>query len=200
VVISRCLSGAVGLQRALARISTDHLRDYMFQIFLDGDAGEVLRPGLSLQASRGDIVVLDFNEPITMRRGRYDSLNLFVPRHMVDAWLPAGVDLHCAQGSGASPLCAIARDSMLAFVQRLPELTTSQAQTALSPLIQLMVAAVSGSASPALRRDVMASLMADTALEPARQYIGSHLDDAELSATSIARGLGMSRSHLYRLF
>src|SRR5690606_35281662 len=82
----------------------------------------------------------------------------------------------------------------------LPELTTSQAQTALSPLIQLMVAAVSGSASPALRRDVMASLMADTALEPARQYIGSHLDDAELSATSIARGLGMSRSHLYRLF
>nr|MBF0683637.1 hypothetical protein [Pseudomonas sp.] len=109
---------------------------------------------------------------------RYDSLNLFVPRHMVDAWLPAGVDLHCAQAPGASPLCAIARDSMLAFVQRLPELSASQAQSALTPLIQLLVAAVAPTGNAGLSREVMASLMADAALEPARQYIERHLDDA----------------------
>nr|MBF0681417.1 hypothetical protein [Pseudomonas sp.] len=47
VVISRCLSDAVVLQRSLARISSDNVRDYMFQIFLGGDAGEFLRPGFS---------------------------------------------------------------------------------------------------------------------------------------------------------
>lgn len=200
VVISRCLSDAVVLQRSLARISTDSVRDYMFQIFLDGDAGSFDGPGFSLQARRGDIVVLDFNEPVTMRRGQYDSLNLFVPRPMVDAWLPAGADLHCAQASGGSPLAAIARDSMLSFLRHLPGLTLSEAQVALAPLIQLLVAAVSGSANSALTREVTTNLLADATLAPAKQYIEAHLDDAELDAAAIARHLGVSRSHLYRLF
>lgn len=200
VVISRCLSDGVVLQRSLARISTDNVRDYMFQIFLDGDAGEFDRPGLSLQACRGDIVVQDFNEPLTMRRGRYDSLNLFVPRPMVDAWLPAGADLHCARAPGASPLAAIARDSILSFLRHLPGLTPVEALSALTPLLQLLVAAVSAPVNPALTREVTANLLADAALAPARQYIEAHLDDTDLDAAVIARHLGVSRSHLYRLF
>lgn len=200
VVISRCLCDAVIMQRTLARISTTGMRDYMFQLFLDGDAGTFDRPGLSLQAGRGDIVVLDFNEPVTMRRGRYDTINLFLPRHMVDAWLPAGVDLHCAHAPGASPLAAIARGSVLSFLQHLPDLIASQAQAALIPIIQLLVAAVSGPADSGLKREVTANLLADAALGPARQYIEEHLDDADLDAAAIARHVGVSRSHLYRLF
>jgi len=204
VVISRCLCDAVIMQRTLARISTTGMRDYMFQLFLDGDAGTFDRPGLSLQAGRGDIVVLDFNEPVTMRRGRYDTINLFLPRHMVDAWLPAGVDLHCAHAPGASPLAAIARGSVLSFLQHLPDLIASQAQAALIPIIQLLVAAVSGPADSGLKREVTANLLADAALGPARQYIEEHLDDADLDAAAelvrnpsrsvleIAYGLGFS--------
>src|SRR5690606_24472296 len=156
VVISRCLSDAVVLQRSLARISGDRVRDYMFQIFLGGDAGEFSYPGFTLQAHQGDIVVMDFNEPVTMRRGRYESLNLFVCRHIMETWVPRGADLHCAGAPGASPLAAIARDSMLSFVRHLPGMLAEQAQAALLPLIQLLVAAVSRPTNNDLKREVSA--------------------------------------------
>src|SRR5690606_18389672 len=57
-----------------------------------------------------------------------------------------------------------------------------------------------GPAGADLKREVSARLLADAALEPARQYIEAHLDDAELGSVAIARHLGISRSHLYRLF
>src|SRR5690606_41894399 len=165
----------------------------MIHSCLHGEAGSLAAPGFSLQAQRGDIVVLDFNEPVTMRRGRYDSLNLFVPRPMVDAWLPAGADLHCAQAPGGSPLAAIARDSMLSFLHHLPALASPEAQIALAPLIQLLVAAVSGPGNNALMREVNANLLADATLAPAKQYIEAHLDDADLDAAAIAHHLGVSR-------
>lgn len=200
VVVSRCVSDAVVLPRSLARISTTGMYDYMFQVFLGGDAGIFDRPGLSLQASNSDIMVLDLNEPVVMRRGWYDAINLFIPRHMVDAWLPAGVELHCAQALGSSPLTAIARSSIMSFMWHLPGMPPEQAKTALNPLIQLLVAAASGPGNSSLIREVNAKLQADAALAPARQYIETHLDDASLDAPAIARHLGVSRSQLYRLF
>jgi hypothetical protein len=94
-VFTDCSSDALLLDRSIARISTDKVRDYVFQVFTQG-AMESIRGGPQEQGTSAiaSIVAMDMNQPIRMSRGRCRVLTFFVSRPVVEAALPHAESIH----------------------------------------------------------------------------------------------------------
>jgi hypothetical protein len=93
LVMTDCRSDAMLLDRSLARISTDRVRDFVFQVFMEGSADNVRVRATSPAArdgseARARILALDMNQPFRMQRQACRLISFFVPATLVQEVFP----------------------------------------------------------------------------------------------------------------
>lgn len=198
ITVSRCHSDAMVLKRSLARVSTDSHRGYVFQYYLGGAPGVVRVRGRETLVRRGDLLAIDFEQPIEMERPAYDAVGIFVPRATMEPLL-RGADIHGRVAGTGHGLGALTAGWLEQYLQQIDDLSLAEAQQGLAALLPLLAschaapeALAAGSAAP--------GLAAGSLLPRLLAFIEQHRDDPDLSPALLQRHFGLSRRQLYTAF
>ncbi|WP_144148369.1 AraC family transcriptional regulator [Paraburkholderia sp. BCC1884] len=199
LIFTDCSTDSMVLERSVARVSTDKRRDYVFQAFLEGHAGDVT--GMSRKRSAPVLVqgiaAFDLNQPFRAERPKSRLLSLFVPAAMVDEAMRDGSAIHGRIVEQSSPLAGLALDHMAAVARDIAKLDPARAIEGLQAGAQLMIAAFRKDARPtgAQRAALQAALMGQV-----RRYVEANLHHGELTPTSVVQALQLKRATIYRWF
>ena len=199
IVFTDCRSDAMLLERSLARISKDQVRDYVFHVFVEGGVDDVAvhaspRDG---SPSTAKILALDMNQPVRMRRSACRVLTFFAPAALVAETFPDPEAIHGRSIQNTTPLTRLAIEHVTALGQNIAGLSAPAAESAMRTGTQLLVAAfgkqagLSGNARAAARAAMFGRV---------RRYIQVNLHRAELSPESVLNALQLPRPTLYRMF
>lgn len=198
MVFTDCRTDSMQLERSVARVSTDRRRDYVFQLFVEGEVGHVtgMQKKRSATGSVQGIVAFDLNQPFRADRPASRLLSLFVPAASVDQELD-GPAIHGRIVEQGSPLTGLVLDHMTALAREIPTLGPADAIEALQAGGQLLVAAfgkqarLTGASRAALQTAVMGQV---------RRYIEKNLHQSELTPTNVVQALQLKRATIYRWF
>jgi AraC-like DNA-binding protein len=199
LVFTDCRSDSMLLERSLARISTDNVRDYVFQVFLEGDVDNLTvraSPG-NLASSKASILALDMGQPVRMWRNRARLLTFIVPGTVAAGVFPDPESIHGRTIHGTTPLTRLIIDHVTALSQDIAHMSADAADGAIRASAQLLVAAfgrqalLSGDARAAARAAMFGQV---------RRYIQAHLSEAALSPEIVLNALQLPRQTLYRMF
>jgi AraC-like DNA-binding protein len=199
MVFTDCSTEPMLLERSVARVSTDSRRDYVFQLFVEGEIGHVtgMHRKRSAPASVQGIVAFDLNQPFRAERPECRLLSLFVPSSIVDQELRDGAALHGRIVQQGSPLTGLVLDHLMAVAREIPTLAPVAAAQALQDGAQLLVAAfrkearLTGASRAALQSVAMSQI---------RRYVEANLHDADLTPTRVVQALQLKRATIYRWF
>jgi AraC-like DNA-binding protein len=199
MVLTDCSTDSMLLERSVARVSTDTRRDYVFQLFVEGEVGHVtgMRKKRSEPGSVQGVVAFDLNQPFRVERPESRLLSLFVPAAVVDEALRDGTSLHGRIVEQGSPLTGLILDHMTALARDIPRLDPAGAIDALQTGAQLLVAAfrkdarLAGTGRAALQAAVMGRV---------RRYIEANLHQGDLTPSSVVDALQLKRATIYRWF
>ncbi|WP_084187210.1 helix-turn-helix domain-containing protein [Andreprevotia chitinilytica] len=186
--------------RALARISRDNVRDYIFHVAVEGiieTETDAIRQRKSAQFVPG-ILALDMNQPMRMVRPSYARvLAFFLPRSMVEAEIPDAESIHGRVVAYTSPLTRLILDHLLALCRHLPTMNGTDADHAIRTCAQLIIAAFSKQArlSNGARAAAQAAMFGKI-----QRYIQDNLYQKDLSPEYILLAFPVSRPTLYRMF
>jgi AraC-like DNA-binding protein len=199
LVFTDCRSDMIVLERSLARISTDRVRDFVFQVFLEGGVENV-----AVRTSRRDptpsvasILALDMNQPVRMQRQACRVLAFFVPGELVREVFPDPEAIHGRALHGSTPLARLIIEHVATLSQNIACMSAGEADGAIRAAAQLLVAAFGRQAR--LSGDTRAAARA-AMFGQVRRYIQAHLTEDELSPESVLNALQLPRPTLYRLF
>jgi AraC-like DNA-binding protein len=199
MIFTDCRTDSMLLERSVARVSTDSRRDYVFQLFVEGEVGHVTgtHKKRSAPGSVPGIVAFDLNQPFRAERPESRLLSLFVPAAVVDEELRDGAAIHGRIVQQGSPLTGVALDHMTALARDIARLDPASAIDALQAGTQLLVATfrkearLSGAGRAALQAVVMGRV---------RRYIEANLHQGDLTPTSVVQALQLKRATIYRWF
>lgn len=202
LVMTDCRSDPILLDRSLARISTDRVRDFAFHVFLEGSAGNVCVRTSSASSressdARARILALDMNQPFRMQRHACRLVTFFVPGKLVQEGFPDPEAIHGRTLDGSLPLERLILDHVTTLSQTIGSLNAPEADDAIRAASRLVVAAFARQAR--LSGDARAAARAAT-FGQIRRYIQAHLTDDELSPESVLAAFAFPRPTLYRLF
>jgi len=194
-----CRTDPVEQTRAVARISTDNVCQFVFHVAVDGvvETATGLYPKRNAVQTVPGILALDLNQPMWMTRGPCRVMALFVPREIVEAVLPEAASIHGRVIEYHSPLARMIPAHLAELSRSLPEMSPQAAYEALRGCAMLIAAAfgrqtgLTGNARAAARTAMFAS---------ARRYIDAHLGQADLTIDKVLAVSQLSRPTLYRLF
>jgi AraC-like DNA-binding protein len=199
LVFTDCRSDLIVLERSLARISTDRVRNFVFQVFLEGGVENV-----AVRTSRRDptpsvasILALDMNQPVRMQRQACRVLTFFVPGELVQEVFPDPEAIHGRALHGWTPLARLIIEHVAMLSRKIACMSAGEADGAIRAAAQLLVAAFGQQAR--LSGDTRAAARADM-FGQVRRYIQVHLYDDELSPESVLNALQLPRPTIYRLF
>jgi AraC-like DNA-binding protein len=199
LVFTDCRSDLMVLERSLARISTDRVRDFVFHVFLEGGV-----ENLAVRTSQRDptpsvasILALDMNQPVRMQRQACRVLTFFVPGELVQEVFPDPEAIHGRTLHGSTPLVRLIIEHVATLSQNIAYMSAGEAEGAIRAAAQLLVAAFGKQAR--LSGDTRAAARA-AMFGQVRRYIQAHLSDGELSPESVLNALQLPRPTLYRLF
>jgi AraC-like DNA-binding protein len=154
--------------------------------------------GRSTLVRPGQISVKDFTRPATASwtTSAHRGLNLHLPRLTVEAAVGDKIArLHGTVLSSAG-LSVMLRSQLVALAELAPRLNTTKLAAALDATVELAVSVLRCELGEAIEHQANnAGLFA-----AAQVYIKRHLTSSRLSPELIARHLGCSRAHLYRVF
>lgn len=187
------VSCAQKTQRNAALIAADGLDYFLMQFYVDGQ--RVARTGRSEQIlSNGDMLMVDMSQPIETDSTAYKSVDLVLPRRVIEPLL-IDSEAHAGQRLMArDPLTALFRQHLMALYAAAPHMTEAQAFSVQGATLALAAAALNGSISPEHASSVRAA-----AWIPVRRYIEQNLADLTLTADKAAAAFGISRATLYRM-
>jgi AraC-like DNA-binding protein len=204
LLFTDCRSDAMLLERSLARISTDSVRDYAFHVFAEGGVDDIaLRHGTSATRSTSStistakILALDMNQPVRMRRSHCRVLTFFVPAALVQETFPDPEAIHGRTIQDATPLTRLALEHVAALGANIPGMTAAAADSAVRTAAHLVVAAfgkqagLSGNARSAARAALFGRV---------RRHIQANLHRAELTPDGVLNALHLPRPTVYRMF
>lgn len=195
-----CRSDAMLLDRSLARISTDSIRDYAFHVFLEGAVTDVAVRSASSRdnaPTAGSILALHMGQPVRMQRSACRVATIFVPGALVGEIFPDPEAIHGRLIQNTTPLTQLVVDHVTTLGRDIADMSASAAGGAIRASTQLMVAAfgkqaqLSGSARAAARAAMFGRV---------RRYIQTHLRQEDLSPEHVLQALQLPRQTLYRLF
>ena len=199
LVFTDCRSDLIVLERSLARISTDRVRDFVFHVFLEGGVENV-----AVRTSRRDptpsvasILALDMNQPVRMQRQACRVLAFFVPGELVREVFPDPEAIHGRALHGSTPLARLIIEHVATLSQNIACMSAGEADGAIRAAAQLLVAAFGRQAH--LCGDTRAAARA-AMFGQVRRYIQAHLTEDELSPESVLNALQLPRPTIYRLF
>ncbi|QQC67073.1 helix-turn-helix domain-containing protein [Paraburkholderia ginsengisoli] len=199
MMLTDCRTDQMRLERSVARVSTDQRRDYVFQLFVEGEVGHVtgMRRKRSDPGSVQGIVAFDLNQPFRAERPRCRLLSLFVPATLVDEGLRDGAGIHGRIVQKEAPLAGLLLDHLAALARDIPLLDPAAATDALHAGAQLLVAAFRKAAhlSGADRAALQAALMGQV-----RRHVEANLHQPDLTPTSVVQALQLKRATIYRWF
>jgi AraC-like DNA-binding protein len=180
--------------RSARKARQDQLDHYVIELYTQGgNLGET--PSGSFESRAGAVNVTDLARPLTVVADEARSLALAVPRPLLDAHLPANVNLHglvLADGPGG-----FLADYLRLLHRRLPQLGARDTVW----LSRGTVAMVAACLAPSMETLNQAATPLDAVLlGRVERLIEARLRDPGLSAEHICAALGVSRSRLYRLF
>ncbi|WP_297804615.1 helix-turn-helix domain-containing protein [uncultured Brevundimonas sp.] len=180
-------------QRDAALIASDSLDYFLMQFYVEGSRVAKSR-GKEQVLSNGDMLMVDMSQPIETDSTAYKSVDLVMPRRVLEPLL-IDPDAHAGQRLMASdPLTALFRAHLMALYQAAPHMTEAQAFSVQGATLALAAAALNGTISPEHANSVRAA-----AWLPVRKYIEENLSDLRLSAEQTALAFGISRATLYRM-
>jgi AraC-like DNA-binding protein len=200
LMFSDCRSDAMALDRSLARISTDPIRDYAFHVFLEGGVTDLAVRSSSSRdnlLSAGSILALHMGQPVRMQRSACRVATIFVPGALAGDIFPDPEALHGRLIANTTPLTQLIVETVTALSQDIADMSAHAAGNAIRASTQLMVSAfgkqaqLSGNARAAARAAMFGRV---------RRYIQAHLRQEDLSPESVLQALQLPRQTLYRLF
>jgi AraC-like DNA-binding protein len=194
-----CRSDLMLLERSLARISVDKVRDFAFHVFLEGGVENIAVPTNRRYStdSVASIVALDLGQPVRMQRNACRVLTFFVPGEIVQEVLPDPDALHGRTVHGSMPFAQLIIEHIAALARNIGYMSASEADSAIRAGAQLLVAAfgkeagLSGNARAAARAVMFGQV---------RRHIKAHLYEETLSPETVLDALHLPRRSLYRLF
>lgn len=144
------------------------------------------------------VVLLDTDRGLTTGSTDYELAQLALPRELVNEALGVfggrSEGLVRLPGDGLAPLLHAHLDAMAAHGETLDAIDASAAMHATTSLAMAFLSRV-------FRRDAPADETFDDSLfVAALRYMEAHAWRADLTASGIARAVGCSRAHLYRIF
>ncbi|MFM0207230.1 helix-turn-helix domain-containing protein [Paraburkholderia sediminicola] len=199
LVFTDCRSDLVVLERSLARISTDRVRDFVFHVFLEGGVENVAvrTSPRGPTPSAASILALDMNQPVRMQRQACRVLAFFVPGELIQEVFPDPEAIHGRVLHGSTPLERLITEHVATLSRKIACMSADEADGAIRAAAQLLVAAFGRQAR--LSGDTRAAARA-AMFGQVRRYIQAHLTDDELSPESVLNALQFPRPTIYRLF
>lgn len=199
LVFTDCRSDTMLLDRSLARISTDSIRDFVFHVFLEGDVDDVsvrssARPGGTGAAT---FLALDMGQPVRMRRNACRVLTFFVPGALAAQVFPDPEALHGRTMRNETPLTRLILEHVAALSRNVANMDAGALRCAIHTGAELLVAAFGKQAG--LDGSVRAAARA-AMFGHVRRHIQANLRNPDLSPESIVDSLRLSRPSVYRLF
>jgi AraC-like DNA-binding protein len=178
------------LERAPRAIRADQIDHYIIRVQHQGGwSGDA--DGHAVDAGVGSVMVLDMARPTTALGTDVDNINVLLPRDALDAMLPP-FDMHGLVLHGAA--AQLLRSYLVALVDTLPHIPSTSAPDVARATCSLVAACLAPS------RDALARARAPlelARLAEIRRYIDRNLSAPDLSAETIGKALGLSRSTLY---
>ena len=195
VVFDRFLHG-LAHSRSAARVRRDGFDHVNLHLLLGGSlSGGV--PGDEGRVAPGEVLVFDTTRPQASRAEHAHVVTIALARDQVEGRLPGFRAFHGAvlpESSGG-----LLADLMVSLARRGASMDPKAATGAAGALTALLVAALGDRTVPGHDADIEAQLVL-LRRERAEAFIASRLSDPTLDAETIARGIGVSRSVLYRSF
>ena len=199
LVLTDCRSDLMVLERSLARISVDKVRDFVFHVFLEGGIEDLAVPTNRRYstASVASIVALDMGQPVRMQRNACRVLTFFVPGDIVQEVFPDPEAIHGRTLHGSTPFVQLIIEHIAALARNIAHLSAGEADGAIRAGAQLLVAAfgkeagLAGNARAAARAAMFGQV---------RRHIKAHLYEETLSPETVLEALHLPRRSLYRLF
>lgn len=186
-------------ERSPSLVARDGMDHYMIQLFEEGhmrarhDHGEVEIP-------EGGLIVFDLAETVTSRTDNFTNLSLILPRQMVSGILKQPDGQHMRALSGEEPMVALLRDHLLSLKRLAARMTVAQAAETAPATAGLVAACLNGSVEDIPTGETRPTLRDALLIRRSREYIDANLSAPDLAPDMIARAVGVSRAHLYRLF
>lgn len=194
-----CRCDRLLLERSIARISTDQVRDYAFHVFVEGGLESISgrHPHGGDIPATASLVALDMNQPTRMQRSACRVLTVFAPAALVATIVPDPDAMHGRVMENRTPLTRLLVQHVTSLADSLPGMSADEAQSALRTSAELLVAAfgkearLTGNARAAARAAMVSQV---------KRYIRANLHQDELSPESLIRALQLPRTTLYRMF
>lgn len=193
-----CSARASGLrfvrERALAaRMGIDHIVAHMR---VSGQA-RVTIGGKERECAPGDICLLDLSQPLSACSTDYQAITVVLPRPLFGSRQSVLDSLHGAVIRGATPFGRMLNDHLRSLSAHATGFSAPEAAAAAEA-----TAALLGAATLGLPQDEGRAGSAELAplLVAIRRFIEAELASTDLTAETIGRRFGVSRSALYRLF
>jgi AraC-like DNA-binding protein len=199
LVFTDCRSDLIVLERSLARISTDRVRDFVFHVFLEGGVDNVAvrtsqrKPTPSLAS----VLALDMNQPVRMQRHACRVIAFFVPGELVQEVFPDPEAIHGRVLDGSMPLVQPIIEHVAELSRKIVWMDAGEADSAIRAAGRMLVAAFGRQAR--LSGDTRAAARA-AMFGQVRRYVQAHLSDDELTPEHVLSALRLPRPTLYRLF
>ncbi len=189
IVLSVNAMPPVALERTAGAAAADGRTDFV--VVLSPDSAWRARGAGARVVESGVVCVLDNSRPYRVETNGGEFIILNVSRALLDdPRLP--FDLHAQLFRNA--LALVFADFLVALCRRLPSVMQSEAPALTRALRDLLVACL------AAGHEAMWQSVDDaTVLHRARRYIDRNLAQA-LTVADVARAMGVSRTHLYRIF
>jgi AraC-like DNA-binding protein len=199
VVFTDCRSDLIVLERSLARISTDRVRDFVFHVFLEGGVENVAvrTSQRNPTSSPASVLALDMNQPVRMQRQACRVIAFFVPGELVQEVFPDPEAIHGRVLHSSMPLVQPIIEHVATLSRGIARMSAAEADSAIRAAGRLLVAAFGRQAR--LSGDTRAAARA-AMFGQVRRYVQTHLTDDELSPEHVLNALQLPRPTLYRLF
>jgi len=194
VALGRLMGTGQEFDRSRSKIARDGMDGYVLQFYLKGQSAA--RSDARIQtASEGDLYILDMAQPLATTTSDHDQFSLIVPRRLLAPRLNSPDGVHMKVAPGTLPLVGLFRDSLASFYKHLDNMTVSEAEAVMSPLLDMAVAAINGHVT----EDEVAAYQVGQ-FSRIRHYVEEHLLDQSLSLDSVMGAFQISRRTAYRLF
>jgi AraC-like DNA-binding protein len=194
IMLTRAVAGRQKYDRPSAKIARDGLDHYMIQVFLQGRT-EVDMRRRAVSSEPGRPIAFDLGDVLDSVNSDFDILCVTIPRARLAPLLrrPDSLQAVMPQRDGAAG--RLLADYLHSLYLVAPSLTPLEASTATRVLLELSGAAFNGAMGDgAIQAREHAQLL------KAMRFIRENLAAADLSPESVALGVGLSRTVLYRLF
>lgn len=194
LLLSNAISQRQCLQRPPSLIARDGIDHFLVQVTCRGStAGQCGRT--RLDARPGDVFIIDLDQPLATRTDAFDNLTLVVPRQLLRHYLPSPEKLHGRLLRRESPLARLLSEHLHALWNAAPASTPQEAQAMAEGVAALVASYFSQTFPPEDSPPIQAATASAI-----RQYIASHLTDAQLTPDRLAARFQVSRSQVYRMF